>query len=222
MSKVRLRYQTVEVQDVDIHLKTLRDRQQFQDVDGVAERAGVSPSSWPLFGVVWDSGVVLAQLMHRFDIAGKRILEVGCGLGLSSLVLSQRQADITATDYNPEAGAFLLANVELNGGPAIPFYCQEWANLDQTLGRFDLIIGSDLLYEPDHIALLSAFIGRHAEPRCECILTDPGRGLQNRFSREMEALGFSCASSRPDTRDYLDLPYKGKIFHYQRTAGIDA
>ncbi len=221
MSQVRLRYQTIEVQDLDVHLKSLRDRQQFNDDQGLAKQAGVSPSSWPLFGVVWESGVVLAQLMHAFDIAGKRILEVGCGLGLSSLVLNQRQADITATDYNPEAGAFLLANVELNGGPEIPFFCQDWAqmerNLERQLGRFDLIIGADLLYEPDHVTLLSAFIDRHAQPQCECILIDPGRGLQNRFSREMEARGFSCETRRPDTRGYLELPYKGKIFHYRRT-----
>lgn len=219
MSKVRVRYQTIEIRNLDIHLKSLRDRQQFDDIDDVAQSAGVSPSSWPLFGVVWDSGVVLAQLMHHHDIAGKRILEVGCGLGLSSLVLNHRLADITATDYNPEAGAFLLANVQLNGGAEIPFFRQDWADLDQQLGLFDLIIGSDLLYEPDHVHLLSAFIGRHAHPTCECILIDPGRGLQNRFSRQMETLGFRCEISRPDTSTYLKLPYKGKIFHYQRTTG---
>ena len=38
----------------------------------------------------------------------KRILEVGCGIGLSSLILNRLNADITATDYHPEAEKFLI------------------------------------------------------------------------------------------------------------------
>ena len=43
----------------------------------------------------------------------KRILEVGCGLGLASLVLNERSADISATDYHPEVETFLKINTEL-------------------------------------------------------------------------------------------------------------
>ena len=40
--------------------------------------------------------------MFEFEIAGKRILEVGCGIGLASLVLNHRPGDITATDHHPQ------------------------------------------------------------------------------------------------------------------------
>ncbi len=53
--------------------------------------------------------------MCEFPIAGKRILEVGCGIGLCSLVLQQRGADITASDYHPVAEKFLRHNTDLNG-----------------------------------------------------------------------------------------------------------
>ena len=56
MSSLRVRYQTIEFGDNDIHVRTLRDRQQFSDSGSdEAEKLGVSPASWPLFGVVWDS-----------------------------------------------------------------------------------------------------------------------------------------------------------------------
>jgi len=216
MSSLRVRYQTIEYGDVDIHLRTLRDRQQFDDEDGVAESLGVSPASWPLFGVVWDSSAVMSHLMSDYDIAGKRILEVGCGIGLSSLVLNQRNADITATDYNPEAGAFLEENVRLNKGRAIPFVRTGWGDLDSGIGEFDLIIGSDLLYEPDHVKLLSGFIQQHASTHGTVILVDPGRGLYAPFSRQMIKYGYDYQHEKIRTVDYLAKPFNGHLLTFQR------
>ena len=104
---LRYRYQTFEFGREDIHLRTLRDTQQYSDPAGEAHRLGISAANWSLFGVVWDSSQILARLMVDFEIDGKRILELGCGMALSSLLLNRRGGDITATDYHPEAEAFL-------------------------------------------------------------------------------------------------------------------
>jgi ETFB lysine methyltransferase len=216
MTSLRFRYQTLEFGDSDIHLRTLRDNQQFSDPDQNAEKLGVSSASWPLFGVLWDSGQVLANLMFDHSIDGKRILEVGCGIALASLVLNQRSANITATDYNPDAGVFLQENVTLNDERAIPFIRTGWAEEETSLGLFDLIIGSDLLYEPDHVTLLSDFINRHAKTNCEIIIVDPGRGLHAKFSKKMVQLGYSHNQSKPDTDSYLDKPFRGQVLVYRR------
>lgn len=196
MSPLRLRYQTIELGALDIHVRGLRDTQEYLDEGGAAEALGISSSNWPLFGVVWDASHVLARLMADYEIAGLRILEVGCGLGLAALVLNQRGADISATDQHPEAAAFLKANVELNGGNDIPFVRADWNDEQTSLGAFDLIIGSDLLYERGHAESLSGFIDRHARPRCEVIIVDAGRGNVGRFGRRMAALGYR-ASKHP-------------------------
>ena len=146
MSYFRVRYRTIEFGDLDIHVKTLKDCQQFYDGEGLAEKLGISSATWPLFGVVWDSSQVLAHFMLEHDIEGKRILEVGCGIALTSLVLNHRHADITATDHHPEVESFLKQNVKLNNGQKIPFTRTDWTNKNSDLGEFDLIIGSDLLY----------------------------------------------------------------------------
>ncbi|MFA5902989.1 MAG: methyltransferase domain-containing protein [Desulfobacula sp.] len=212
----RIRYQTIEFGTVDIHLRTLRDHMQYLDVDGVAEKLGISSATWPIFGVVWASGRILAQHMVDFKIAGKKILEVGCGIGLASLVLNQRLADITATDYHPEAEAFLMENVLLNHGRKIPFFRTGWEDKDSALGRFDLVIGSDLLYERGHAEILSRFIDRHANPHCEVVLVDPGRGNQGRFSRKMTVLGYSNSGYTPENTACVELLFKGRILTYLR------
>lgn len=221
MTELRLRYQTFEIGSLDIHVRTLRDTQQFSDDDKVAEDLGISSASWPLFGVVWDSGRVLAELMVDFDVAGRRVLEVGCGIGLASLVLNRRSADITATDRHPEADKFLQANADLNGGPPIPFVRTNWRNLGSALTRFDLIIGSDLLYERGHAETLSTFIDGHAAPACEVVIVDPGRPQRGRFTRLMVALGYAPTSSEFTSTPAADAPggpspVHGRVLHYQR------
>lgn len=215
MAALRLSYQTIEFGEIDIHVRSLRDNQQFLDTEGVAEALGISSATWPLFGIVWESGQVLAHFMLDYEIKGKRILEVGCGIGLTSLLLNHRHANITSTDYHPEAGNFLRENVLLNKGEVIPFTRTGWADADSGLGLFDVIVGSDILYEQEHVALLSAFIDQHAKPHCEVILVDPGRGHHARFSKQMSVLGYTHTQKKPVT-DYLEKPFPGQVLHYLR------
>jgi len=221
MTAIRVRYQTIAFGNTDIHVRTLRDNQEFSDDDGIAERLGISSATWPLFGIIWPSGQVLAHLMADYPIAGKRILEVGCGIALSSLLLNHRHADISATDYHPEAGSFLLENTNLNGDKAIPFLRTGWQDDNSSLGKFDLIIGSDLLYEQGHAEMLSTFIHNHARPHCEVIIIDPGRGRHARFSKQMVKLGYSHQQSRPDNTTYLEKPLpKGQVLRYRRQEAV--
>ena len=219
MPAFRVRYQTIEIGDVDIHLRTLRDRQQYDDPDHIAENLGISSATWPLFGIVWPSGEVLAQFMSDFQIEGKRILEVGCGIGLTSLLLNHRSADITATDYHPEVAGFLRENTLLNDGDAIPFVRVAWDDKDDgRLGKFDLIVGSDLIYEKEHINMLSDFINQHAKPDCEVILVDPGRGYHARFSKQMVNLGYTHSQSQPQNLVDQVPEFSGQVLRYQRKA----
>lgn len=217
MALPRVRYQTIEFDEFDIHLRSLKDKQQFHDPFGEAERLGISSAQWSLFGVLWQSSRVLAEKMQDFNIEGKRILEIGCGLGLSSLLLNARHADITATDYHPEAGKFLAENVRLNQGDVIPFLRTDWKDEHSGIGHFDLIIGSDLLYESNHIELLSQFIERHANPGAEVILVDPGRGNHAKFSKEMVKMDFDHNQYKPELEiEEGETPFKGVVLCYKR------
>ena len=217
INTLRFRYQTLEVAGLDIHVRTLKDNQQFEDPHGEAEQLGISSALWPIFGIVWDSGLVLAHYMSSFDIVGKRILEIGCGVGVASLVINQRRGQITSSDYHPRAEEFLDENVRINLGKSIPFYLVDWSKDNSELGKFDVIIGSDLLYEPGNDVFLSDFLERHTMPNAEVIIVDPGRRIFNRFTKCMTRLSFEH-SRKKVLDDVLDKPYKGFVNHYIRSS----
>ena len=193
----------------DYRIRALHDRRQYSDPDGCADRSGISSASWPIFGILWPAGLALAEEMTRFPIEGKSILEVGCGLGLPSLVLQQRGADITASDYHPLAEEFLRHNTELNSLAPIQFFKAPWLEPNLDLGRFDLIIGSDILYERDHPALLASFLACHANPACQVVLADPGRSHCGQFNTHMISQGYARIESR--------LGLGGRLFSFVRS-----
>jgi len=217
VSKIRLRYQTIEFGKFDIHVRTLRDNQQFADDDGRAESFGISSATWPLFGIVWESGEILARHMSLHEVDGLRVLEIGCGIGLASLVLAQRGMDITATDQHPDAKAFLTTNAALNTLEEIPFERVCWDSTDDTLGTFDLIVGSDLLYEQAQVLPLCLFIRRHANPGCQVLIVDPGRGLQGKFTTEMGRQGYT-RDENTKVNPATNTEYKGRILRFSQTA----
>lgn len=203
-------------------IRALSDRQQLADPNGDAERIGISPALWSLFGQVWPSGKMLAETMCTFDVAGKRVLELGCGLGLSSLVLQRRKADVTGSDHHPLAELFLRRNAEQNQLPYVTYRDLPWEIPDATLGRFDLIIGSDILYERSHADLIAAMVRRHASEHTEVLITDPGRGNSARFSKAMALQGFGVDQqhARFDANDLP--PYRGRLLSYRRDGEIHA
>ena len=227
--------ETVAIAGVaDLLIRCLLDRQQFADPLGEAHRLGISSASWPLFGLLWPSGAKLAaRLALRPVAAGERILEIGCGLALASLVGHRRGADVTASDCHPMAGAFLLENLRINGLLPMKYRHGQWGVPADTMpagtapvvdGLFDLIIGSDLLYERDQQGSLAAFIDLHAAVGAEVWIVDPDRGNRPAFNRQMADLGFDRQEERLShslpVADPAQPSYKGRLLVYRRSSGV--
>jgi predicted nicotinamide N-methyase len=212
------RLETVSGIGADLQLRLLLDRQQYHDPLGEAEREGISSSAWPIFGMLWPSGRVLAQAMLTYPINGERILELGCGLALASLVVHRRGGDVTASDCHPLAGVFLRENLLLNQLPAMKYQSGNWARSNPLLGRFDLIIGSDVLYDRGQPLVLAQFIEQHAQAGAEVLIVDPDRGNRAAFNREMAARGYSHSETRIATLPGEGGKYKGRLLKYLKTA----
>lgn len=205
----------------DLLIRSLLDREQYFDPDGVAESVGISSASWPLFGLLWPSAVHLAARLAAREVRPtERILEIGCGLALASLVGHRRGADITASDRHPLTQAFLDENLRANQLPPMKYRHGDWASAaepESVVGLFDLILGSDVLYERDGEGHLASFIAQHATQSAEVWIVDPNRGNRPAFTRRMAAEGFAV-HSEPIRRPAADgVPaYSGQMLTYRR------
>ena len=214
----------------DLVIRSLLDKQQFADPQGDAERLGISSSLWPLFGLLWPSGSHLAaRLGARAVRKTDRILEIGCGLGLASLVAHRAGADVTASDCHPLAGRFLAHNLVLNDLGPMKYRHGQWPGvvlprdaIDERApvvvhGEFDLIIGSDVLYERDERGTLADFIARLAAPVAEVWIVDPNRGNRSHFHRNMARHGFRMEEIHLDHDERAGAAaYKGRMLTYRR------
>jgi len=210
----------------DLVIRSLLDRQQYADPLGAAAAQGISSAAWPMFGLLWPSGAQLAARMAIHPVViGARVLEIGCGLALASLVGHRRGNDVTASDCHPLTAGFLLENLRLNALPPMKYRRGHWGMREthavgDVRGLYDLVIGSDLLYERDAKGLLAAFIGRHTGPAAEVWIVDPDRGNRPAFNRQMADEGFDMCEERLDRlATAKHVAYRGRLLTYRRTGG---
>lgn len=216
----------------DLLIRSLLDKNQFHDPLDEALNLGISSATWPLFGLLWPSGMRMAERMAKRPVTGERILEIGCGLGLSSLVAHRRGANVTASDCHPLTHAFLDENTRLNGLPPMAYRHGLWgtaalredglpvltsAQDDGVNGLFDLIVGSDILYERDDEGTLASFINEHAALASEIWVVDPNRGNRSAFHKHMARVGFALHEQVLDQPAHeAALAYKGRMLTYTR------
>ena len=214
----------------DLIIQSLLDRQQYYDPDGAAERLGICSASWPLFGLLWPSSLHMAERLAHRPVCNERILEIGCGLGIPTLVGRRRGARVTASDRHPLARRFLETNARLNGVDVITYRHGQWGLIDEPCitdtgapllsARYDLILGSDLLYDRDAPALLAGFLDDHAGHGAEVWIIDPDRGHRPAFVRQMEARGFQLEDEERILNPAHDDTerYKGRLLQFRRRA----
>lgn len=225
MPGYQVKFEDVVIGGANFHIRSLRDNQQYADPLGIAEQRGIPPAGWALFGLVWPSARVLALGMASHGLAGKRVLEIGAGLGLASLVMHRRGGDITVSDLHPLSAEFFAHNLRLNALAPMPHYGGAWADVggagdalhaDTRLGRFDLIVGSDVLYERQQPAQLANFIDRHSAEGAEVLIVDPDRGNRSDFRRLMAQRGFRFDSHPAERQLENGVAYKGRWLRFVR------
>jgi predicted nicotinamide N-methyase len=150
----------------------------------------------PYWADCWPSARVLAEHFSGLDGRGRRLLELGCGVGLVSLVAAEAGFEVLATDYYGDALEFTAANAQRHALERVDTRLVDWRKLPDDLGRFDVVVGSDVLYEGPQAALVAAALERTLAPDGLGLISDPGRRTAERFIDECRRLGLAASLLR--------------------------
>ena len=166
--------------------------------DLIREDDFVRDERLPYWADLWPSARILADELTVMRLAGQRVLELGCGLGLVAIGATLAGAEVTATDYYDDALEFAALNVAEATGRTIATRMVNWVEMPRDLGKFDVVLASDVLYEHRYAPLVANAIATTLVRGGEAIVADPGRIALQEFLDECETLGLTHeADPRP-------------------------
>jgi predicted nicotinamide N-methyase len=135
------------------------------------------------------------------DLAGRRVLELGCGLGLPAIAAAHAGAVVLATDWAEDALAFAARNAARNG-VRVQTALLAWDRPETLASRqFDIVLGADLLYEQRNAAPLLTLLDRALAPEGFALVADPGRRHAHVFLEAARRAGWVV-----DSGSAADLP----------------
>ena len=143
----------------------------------------------PYWADIWPSSTVLAGVVGTLDGRGARALELGCGLGLVAAAAARAGFAVTATDYYEDALLFARLNVWRAAEREIAVRHVDWRAFPRDLGRFDLVIASDVLYERPYGELVANAFAATLAPGGRGLVADPGRVAAGAFVEACRARG---------------------------------
>jgi predicted nicotinamide N-methyase len=183
-------------------LRLLRPRDGDAVLDELLAEDDPDEDRLPFWTQLWPSGTALAQAIAARPLAGRRVLELGCGLGLVGVTAARAGATVTVVDRSPEAIAFATLNAERNGvtlQAAVRAFDQPRRLLAEA--PWDLVLAADVLYEQRNVPVLLWLLPRLVAQDGEVWLADPGRPMLSRLLAGAEATGWRRAqvAAGPDT-----------------------
>jgi len=142
------------------------------------ETAFADDEFMPYWTELWPAGLALAEALP-LTLAGRRVVELGCGLGVPSLLAAARGADVTAVDWAEDAIGLLRENAARNG-IALAAVRADWRSFD---GAYDLALAADVLYEARNVEPLARLLPQLAP---EALVALAGRPYEADFLRRVD------------------------------------
>ena len=176
--------------------------------DLIREEDFVRDERLPYWADLWPSARILADELAVMRLAGQRVLELGCGLGVVAIGAVLGGAEVTATDYYDDALEFAAVNVAEATGRTIATRMVNWVEMPRDLGRFDVVLASDVLYEHRYASLVANAIASTLVRGGEAIVADPGRIALREFLDECDSLGLAHLC---DPRPFVDGEIKQTV-----------
>jgi predicted nicotinamide N-methyase len=202
---------SVEDATVDAHTFSILKPANSDDL--IREEDFVRDERLPYWADLWPSSIILAGKLLELEGHGKTALELGCGVGLSTLAATSAGFDVLSTDYYEDALDVTRANVFRNLGTIARTRLVDWRHLPKDLGTFDLVFASDVLYEKEYAELLPVLLRGLLAPGGMALIADPGRVAAPVFVEACAAHGLVIRDK--ETRPFEAAEIRQKIDLYE-------
>jgi predicted nicotinamide N-methyase len=154
----------------------------------------------PFWAATWRAAIGLDFCLGQMDIREVNILDLGCGSGRAGIAAALRDARVTLTDTSSEA----LLVARLNAWPVrdrAEVRRLNWRDETLPSGRFPIIIGSDVVYDPSLWQYLEPCMRRHLAPSGIVLLSEPQRHTGDAFLEWIKKAGWRVTTQLIDLHD---------------------
>jgi predicted nicotinamide N-methyase len=172
-------------------LRLLRPRNGDAILDELLAEDDPDEDRLPFWAELWPSGTALATAVAGQALTGRRVLELGCGLGLVGVAAALAGARVLSVDRSPEAITFAAANAARNGVTLRTAVCA-FDQPEELIAEapWELVLAADVLYEQRNVPVLLWLLPRLVTAGGEVWLADPGRRMLETFLAGVDALGW--------------------------------
>jgi predicted nicotinamide N-methyase len=149
-------------------------------LDRISPEEFIKDEQMPYWAEIWPSAITLASFIaDELPVEGRRVIEIGSGVGMASVVAAWKGARVLVTDYSVEALRFVRYNA-LKNQVALESERLDW-RLVQCNEKFDLLFAADVLYERVNLLPIVTAIDKLLKPGGVAYIADPRRRLAEHF-----------------------------------------
>jgi len=138
--------------------------------------------NFPFWAQVWPSAQALAAFIldHPEIIENKKVLELGAGLGLPSIVAARWAASVVCSDHEPAAIEYAALSARYHQLKNVSTRLLDWTHFPADLD-IDVLLLSDINYEPASFELQQELILSLLKKNIIILLTTPQRLMAKSF-----------------------------------------
>ncbi|MEI6638082.1 MAG: methyltransferase domain-containing protein [Chlorobium sp.] len=162
-------------------------------LDRISPEDFIKDEQMPYWAEIWPSAITLSSFIAgEISVKGLRVVEIGAGVGMASVVAARNGASMLATDYSLEALRFARYN-GLKNRVALDYERLDW-RMVLCREQFDLLFAADVLYERVNLLPVVMAIDKLLQPGGVAYIADPRRRMAEQFLELAEENNFSITS----------------------------
>lgn len=143
---------------------------------------------FPFWAKIWASSLALTSFLKNTQelVKGKRVLEIGAGIGLPSFSIADLAKSVLISDHAAAAVTLMEKNIQQLGVKNVTAMCLDWNHFPGEI-KAEVILLSDINYAPEQFAPLLKLIQGFLAEGSLVIIATPQRILGVPFVEQLSS-----------------------------------